>query len=492
MTVSVKADMSSLSTNGEAIESAHRAGDSGLEEESNEPIEEEDCTVDDQSEGKPLAMNQDAELAQDLASTQPSLNKFRENWRRELTESDRAIDLDSDVISFAQGHIRRANPSSPEVDHNRKAGSIDELDTEDAEYEERISRQTARLAEALKLHLEAERIEGHGNRMHEAMHLYRRAFKLDPHIETRAYEYHLEEEAREKAMASEHHVEQGQGQAGPAADTSIVIENMQTHLERLHPVWEPFKSTGSVPFAKLPDEIVFRILVELVSLVSNDIAAIYRFGEVCRRAYLTIHDDECWRLVAQRLWGRAGNSRLKYKTFQDMCIHRPRSLCHGIYISVYQYRRIGEQAMERGQYTPHHLVVYYRYLRFFPDGTVVSVVSPDHPNVMVPKLKHPGDVALQENLFTGTYALSEASDGHVLISLTKELDKFIGSKDNLVSQQKMSMTLEIQRWRKNHSGKLIWKDFTSHTIRPQGTISTQFDLANYLPFSFSRVRTLAA
>ena len=39
----------------------------------------------------------------------------------------------------------------------------------------------------------------------------------------------------------------------------------------------------------------------------------------------------------------------------------------GVYISKTSYVRQGEQSLDF-YYRPYHLVSYYRYLRFFPDG----------------------------------------------------------------------------------------------------------------------------
>ena len=33
-------------------------------------------------------------------------------------------------------------------------------------------------------------------------------------------------------------------------------------------------------------------------------------------------------------------------------------------------------------YSPYHLVEYYRYLRFFPDGTVTTCTSADDPQTV--------------------------------------------------------------------------------------------------------------
>lgn len=39
-------------------------------------------------------------------------------------------------------------------------------------------------------------------------------------------------------------------------------------------------------------------------------------------------------------------------------------------------------------YRPVHLVEYYRYIRFFPDGTVLVMTSTDEPAHMVGKLQN--------------------------------------------------------------------------------------------------------
>ena len=36
---------------------------------------------------------------------------------------------------------------------------------------------------------------------------------------------------------------------------------------------------------------------------------------------------------------------------------------------------------------PWHLVEYFRYLRFFPDGTALMLTTPEEPKVSVSKLK---------------------------------------------------------------------------------------------------------
>lgn len=49
------------------------------------------------------------------------------------------------------------------------------------------------------------------------------------------------------------------------------------------------------------------------------------------------------------------------------CVYHSCIVCAGCYISRASYVRAGEQSLD-GLYKPYHLVVYYRFLRFFSDG----------------------------------------------------------------------------------------------------------------------------
>lgn len=57
-------------------------------------------------------------------------------------------------------------------------------------------------------------------------------------------------------------------------------------------------------------------------------------------------------------------SFLVAKPWHHRMVH---SFCAGVYISKISYVRRGERSLD-GYYKPYHTVVYYRYLRFFPDG----------------------------------------------------------------------------------------------------------------------------
>lgn len=71
-----------------------------------------------------------------------------------------------------------------------------------------------------------------------------------------------------------------------------------------------------------------------------------------------------------------------------MYTERPRVWFNGCYISKTSYLRYGERSFQDQFYRPVHLIEYYRYVRFFPDGTALMLTSPDEPAQTVGKLSN--------------------------------------------------------------------------------------------------------
>ncbi|KAK2113872.1 F-box only protein 9 [Saguinus oedipus] len=69
-----------------------------------------------------------------------------------------------------------------------------------------------------------------------------------------------------------------------------------------------------------------------------------------------------------------------------MFLERPRVRFDGVYISKTTYIRQGEQSLD-GFYRAWHQVEYYRYIRFFPDGHVMMLTTPEEPQSIVPRLR---------------------------------------------------------------------------------------------------------
>ena len=67
-----------------------------------------------------------------------------------------------------------------------------------------------------------------------------------------------------------------------------------------------------------------------------------------------------------------------YKSFgnyRNMFVKCPRVNLNGYYIQRDKYLRVGVKD-EKHPFTPIHVIYYYRYIRFFEDGTVIYHVIP--------------------------------------------------------------------------------------------------------------------
>ncbi|GME36426.1 F-box domain cyclin-like protein [Neofusicoccum parvum] len=197
------------------------------------------------------------------------------------------------------------------------------------------------------------------------------------------------------------------------------------------------------PIAELPEELLADILM-YVAL--DDVAQFARLSQVCKRmAYLVLTEDRVWRRLAlgsefgfaamHYKWacqldgnplgddgegGRflssytglpdpeeeeereevAARSRLlesalhtlplvpdPYPSFRALFRSRPRIRFNGCYISTVNYTRPGAQQSNTLTWgVPVLIVTYFRYLRFFRDGSCISLLTTAEPHDVVPHL----------------------------------------------------------------------------------------------------------
>lgn len=193
------------------------------------------------------------------------------------------------------------------------------------------------------------------------------------------------------------------------------------------------------PLAQVPSEILTAIL-EHAAL--TDPASLARLALACRRlAFHVATEQSIWRLLCQSAhfgfnsmcynWACDIDGRRLYRleepqplfpantnnadlprplsSWRQVYHAFPRIRFTGIYISTVNYNRPGahDDMHSVSWGAPIHIVTYYRYLRFYSDGTVLSLLSTTSPVDIVPHLS-------RENV--ATIRTAAKHDPHAIVS----------------------------------------------------------------------------
>ena len=199
------------------------------------------------------------------------------------------------------------------------------------------------------------------------------------------------------------------------------------------------------PIATLPEELLAEILIHVAV---QDVGSLARLALVCKRlAYVIMTEERVWKRVAlgheygfaamhyryacdiygsplrydhgddvnsrggghllsisdgkedvSSLGAAAGSASKQkfdpaiyftlstnYPTYRHMFRLRPRIRFGGLYISTVNYSRPGAPSTSQLTWnSPVLIVTYYRYLRFYRDGTVISLLTTTDPSEVVP------------------------------------------------------------------------------------------------------------
>ncbi|KAG8681624.1 hypothetical protein FRC08_015517 [Ceratobasidium sp. 394] len=248
-----------------------------------------------------------------------------------------------------------------------------------------------------------------------ALDLYRRAFRLDPHVDRT---YHVQATTAALTNLTLAPVTPKPGDSKPHTRIHVNVSATSTHSVRtLIANFPPASELAFAPeieqepvyLARIPDELLLHIL-KLV-----DIPSIEKFALVCRRARLLTLDPDLWRdfvantyvhpqIPADALLGDivsrfAGDLRRLYIEF-------PRVRLDGVYIAVCHCDRPGQS--ENAWVNVDHLVTYHRYLRFLPDGRVLSLLDQNLAPQEAVKILEPS--LRLKGFFIGTWSLDTSND----------------------------------------------------------------------------------
>ncbi|EEP76143.1 predicted protein [Uncinocarpus reesii 1704] len=250
----------------------------------------------------------------------------------------------------------------------------------------------------------------------DSLNLYRKAYKLDSRVDQAYRKKHFPPAAQAPGINpsnapvtvpnTAHH-----SPGGPILSTPELLASF-AHFPV--PVADPIIEGAPpppCPISTTPSEILGEILKQLALL---DPASFARLALVCKRfAFLVAHEQPVWRRLCQGsefgfgsmhysfacdVEGRReytfqprynpfplGSTALQIpkplSTWAQVFQTFPRIRFTGIYISTVNYTRPGAYSSFHNTSwdAPIHIVTYYRYLRFYPDGSLISLLTTTEP-----------------------------------------------------------------------------------------------------------------
>ncbi|THH27746.1 hypothetical protein EUX98_g6446 [Antrodiella citrinella] len=271
----------------------------------------------------------------------------------------------------------------------------------------------------------------------EALQLYRKAFRgydnvdrLHTHFEKASWAQekvkakdgagsssqghtHARTESKEVEQLTHamHHLDvtvvSAQGASGNVTGTLASL--VSSWAESLQFLPEEEREREPVFIARMPDEVLVHILANL------DIASLEQFASVNRKARVLTLDSSIWRSFVQRIYKPPqiqpdeniptllADYLLDHRR---MFVEHPRIRLDGVYIAVLHYTRRG--LSENAWVNINHLITYHRYLRFYPDGTVLSLLANEEvaPQQVIPILK---PSLRMKGFYAGNWSLSGTS-----------------------------------------------------------------------------------
>ncbi|KAL4259081.1 F-box only protein FBXO9/FBXO48 [Pleurotus pulmonarius] len=358
------------------------------------------------------------------------LARFREQWKAEVRRNIHKPKAESSAATGAPPQptsplpIRaqpRARPASHVVGSSQPGPSSETISGLPATRPALTAQASSALFSAVRVYRNAVQCESRGE-LDEAMVLYRQAFRMDPNVD-RAYDKE-ERLATVLAHPVEANIDQGVSEGAAVEAVSAVLSKLSLTLRKgesggnvvglLAGIVKAFPSDltftpedEKLPIfvSNLPDEVLLLIVHKM------DNTTIGRFAQVCRKACLLALDPGRWRdLVVSTYKPPQISSPTELipiierhgHDYRRVFIEEPRVRLDGLYIAVCHYVRPG--LSENHWVNISHLITYNRYLRFFPDGRVLSLLVNEEytPQQMIPLLKYNSRM---KGLLVGEWAL---------------------------------------------------------------------------------------
>ncbi|KAI0705225.1 hypothetical protein BC835DRAFT_1410103 [Cytidiella melzeri] len=366
----------------------------------------------------------------------------------------------------------------------------------------------SKLSKALDIYHEAV-LHEQRSELDEALRLYRQAFRLDENV-GKVYgriEYHarVRTEGPLKPPPSQEAGGRVLGHAKQKSDHGGITEvahgldklslgksstpapfgvatGTLAHLVAQWPsvlTFEPEEETEPVHIRVLPEELLVYILHFL------DVTALGRFALVNRKACILSLDSTIWKerveaiYIAPQIADDEDIDSLLSQHMQDyrrLYIEHPRVRLDGVYIAVCHYIRDG--LSEHAWVNVSHLITYHRYLRFFPNGEVLSLLTNEEvpPQTVIPLL-YP--TLRMKGFFIGQWRLEGST-----VYITNLMDP-----SGTTFRYAFQMILDLRSRPLGRWNRLDFRTYDSVSL--ESGEATPLALKNDRPYWFSKVRSYA-
>lgn len=405
----------------------------------------------------------------------------KENEPKE-NENSRESDLQLELSVFRAQWMSELVPSAGSI-----AGKKELLRSGDLKRKHDLAQEE----KARELFLKAVEEEQNGA-VYEAIKYYRMAMQLVPDIEFKI----------NYSRSPDPDNTEDKERDGEIADLLTYFQQQLTLQDMSLKICEPEVETTQVHISALPTEVLMYIFRWVVSS-ELDLRALEQLSLVCRGFYICARDPEIWRSACLRVWGRGCTKMIPFSSWREMFLERPRVRFDGVYISKTTYIRQGEESLD-GFYRAWHQVDYYRYLRFFSDGQVMMLTTPEDPLTIVPRLRSRNPRG--DSVMFGHFRLSQDTDNQtkvfLVVSKKKEekvaeyqKNKFYRRSPGSDSDHSFHVGLQLSSGGCQRFSKLVWIHHSCHiTYRSTGeTVVTAFNMdKTYTPLFFARVKSYTA
>nr|GAT45726.1 predicted protein [Mycena chlorophos] len=336
----------------------------------------------------------------------------------------------------------------------------------------------------------------------ESAKFYRQAFRIEPDVEKiyASWEKLAAVEEQEATLAEEEQDTTKKREEALVVKSSSksadVVTGFLAKIIREFPPdvrFMPEDEKLPVQFNVLPEELLVAIIRRL------DHTTIERFAAVSRKARILTLDSTVWREFVALAYKPPQIPSFesivpvvaKYKSdFRRIYMEHPRLRLDGVYISVCHYVRPG--LSENQWVNISHLISYHRYLRFFPDGKVLSLLANEEapPGQVIHTLK----LSLRKKgLFIGTWRLSGSTvavSNLIDASGRYPIPPMPNADEGSFARYAFRMTLSlvsrpVGRWNKLELTQYDSVDLESGDVSP-------LPLKRERPFWFSKVRSFPA